>query len=108
MDEVRDLRDRALAMTLYARQAKNRALEADAFEIRIRAEARLGEMMAVQKATVGLATGTAGQGRPPLGGLRKNPPNTQLPTLAAAGMDKNLAHRARTLAAMPKRMTWTA
>jgi hypothetical protein len=41
-------------MRLYARQAKNKQLEADAFEIRKRAGRRLGEMMEAQKNTVGL------------------------------------------------------
>jgi len=36
---------------------KKRNLEADAIEIRLRAERRLGQMISVQKETVGLATG---------------------------------------------------
>ena len=53
-DEVKHVRDAAMAMKLYARQARNKTLEADAFEIRLRAERRLGEMMEEQKRTVGL------------------------------------------------------
>ena len=37
-----------MTMQLYAKQARTRQLEADAFEIRLRAEARVGEMMAAQ------------------------------------------------------------
>jgi pyruvate kinase len=43
-------------MGAYAKKAANRNMEADAFELRLRAERRLGQMMAAQKRTVGFAT----------------------------------------------------
>ena len=55
-DEVKDIRDRAEALHVYARQAKNKQLEIDASEIRFRAERRV-EMMVEQRETVGLAQG---------------------------------------------------
>lgn len=79
-------------MAAYARQAKNRELEANAIEIRMRATRRLDQLRVAQKETVGLA-----QGRRTDLGLEK----TQVkPTLAEQGIDKNLAHQARTLGAM--------
>jgi hypothetical protein len=47
----------AAAMGAYAKKAANRNMEADAFELRLRAERRLGQMMAAQKRTVGFAKG---------------------------------------------------
>ena len=62
VDEVKDIRDKAVAMACYARQAKNRDLEADAVEIRMRATRRLGQLRQAQKETIGLNTGAKGIG----------------------------------------------
>jgi N6-adenosine-specific RNA methylase IME4 len=93
VDEVKDIRDQAVALRVYAKQAKNRQLEADAFEIRLRAEKRVGEMMAAQRESVGLAPA----GNPNWVSEKPDSP----PTLADAGIDKNLANRARKLHALP-------
>jgi hypothetical protein len=93
IDEVKDIRDRATAKRIYAKQARNRQLEADAFEIRMRAEKRVGEMMAAQKEAFGTA-----QGKRSDLGLEKT--QVETPTLAEAGIDKNLANRARKLGAL--------
>lgn len=90
VDEVKDILNKAIAIRLYARQAKNRQLEADAFEIRLRAERRVGEMMAAQPKDKG---GHAG--------LYENPACDRPASLADAGIDKNLANRARKLQALP-------
>jgi len=96
VDEAKDIRDQAEAMRAYARQAKNKQLEVDAAEIRIRAERRIGEMMAAQR-EAGLLTA----GNPNLSnGFDRNPLDKPI-TLAEAGIDKNLADRARKLAALP-------
>ena len=95
-DEVRKIRSGAAALAAYAKQAKNRQLEVDAAEIRIRAERRVGELIRQQKETVGLSKG----GRPEKTG-GKNPPVDEVPTLAKAGIDKDLAKRARELAGVP-------
>ena len=93
VDEVKDIHDRSIRLKVYARQAKNSDLEADAIEIRLRAERRVGELMAAQRETVGLAPA----GRPKEIGTRTDP-IIRPPTLAEAGIDKHLAKRARTLA----------
>lgn len=93
-DEAKTIRDEAMAMKVYARQAKNRQLEADAISIRLRAERRLGQIIDAQRKSVGLNKGTLRRG------LRKNPRGDERPTLSEAGIDKNLAHRGRKFAAM--------
>jgi len=62
---------------------------ADAVEIRLRATRRLDQLRQAQKKTVGLHEG----GRPKTG-VSKTPVK---PTLGSQGIDKNLAHQARTL-----------
>jgi len=95
VDEVKDVRDVAMAMKLYAKQAKNRQMEADAYELRVRAERKLGEMIAAQKETVGLNVG----GRPKTGTLEE--PVSRPGTLAEAGIDKKLSSRAQKISAIP-------
>ena len=84
-------------MRAYAHQAKNRQMEIDAAEIRIRAERRLGQLMAEQRAAGLLHKG----GRP-----RKKPdPDEDAVsrpiTLADIGLTDSAADRARKLAAVP-------
>jgi hypothetical protein len=54
---VKDILDKSVALAAYARQAKNRELEADAVEIRMRATLRVDELRRAQKETVELSRG---------------------------------------------------
>lgn len=103
VDEVKNWTDKAAAMQAYGRMAKDRTLEIDAAEIRIRAERRLGEMLAAQKEAGGLSRGAAGSG------INQHTPKevrssvtTAAPTLADAGISKDLSARAQKLAAVPE------
>jgi hypothetical protein len=92
VDEVKEIHDKAEALRAYARQAKNKTLEIDAAEIRIRAERKLGEI----EASAEKASGTRRLGRPRLGGSHGTPPKAETPTLAELGISKRLSARAET------------
>lgn len=98
VDEVKAIHDKAEAMRAYAKQAKNRRLEIDAAEIRMRAERGLGGMIRAQKEAVGLAAG----GQPYQATGSDKAPVERPPTLAEAGIDKKLSSRAQKLAAVPE------
>lgn len=96
VDEAKELRDKAEAIRAYAKQAKNRSLEIDAAEIRIRAERRLGFLIAEQRDTIGMNPG----GRPKTRPEREQVPEP--PTLSDAGIDRKLSSRAQQMAAVPE------
>jgi phage N-6-adenine-methyltransferase len=91
IDEVSAINNEAVGMQAYARQAKNKQLEIDAGEIRFRAARRIGQLITLQKTTVGLAK--PGPRKKDRG---KNSPD--LPTLLDAGIDKDLAKLSRKMA----------
>jgi len=95
-DEVRDVHDKAEALRLYGRQAKNKELEIDAAEIRLRAERRLGEMLTDSER----ASGGEHGGKQKIDGTRAAPSN-RAATLAEIGIDKKLSARAQKIAAVP-------
>lgn len=87
IDEVLSVRDDAERMKLYARQAKDREMMADAVEIRLRAERQLGVLLKAAK-----EAGQIAEGR------RRKPEENcqdqvQFPrvTLEEAGIDRNLS-----------------
>ena len=96
IDEVKNLRDRAMGLRVYARQAKHRQLEIDAVEIRLRAERRIGEIMAEHRADGLIRPGAPAQTRAASTGF----PAERI-TLKSIGVDERLGNRARTYAAMP-------
>jgi ParB family chromosome partitioning protein len=88
VDEVKDIRDKAIAMQAYAAQAKDTQLIGYATEIRLRAERRAGEMLAEMKENGGRQTA----GRPEING------SAALPLLGTLGVTKTQSSRWQQLA----------
>lgn len=92
IDEVKDIRDKAESIRAYYRQQKD-GLDAqnNAAELKIRAERRLGELLAEMEKNPGTRL---------LGGHTMLPPET--PTLAELGIAKMQSHRWQKLSSVPE------
>ena len=102
VDEVKDLRDKAMALEMYAKQARNDQAERNAADIRIRAERRVGQMLAeLQRA----APGDRGQGRPSENHVSSLdviiPKSEYAQTLEQVGISRQTANRYESLARLP-------
>ncbi len=86
VDEVKDIRDKAEAIRLYAKMAGNTQMEQDAAELRLRAERRGGLLIADLKRSDALHKG----GRPKTGG--SDPPVSKV-KLEDLGIDKEASRR---------------
>ncbi|BBF93357.1 MT-A70 family methyltransferase [Blastochloris tepida] len=96
VDEAKDIRDRAEAMRIYARQAGDLELQINAAEIRVRAERRLGELILQAK-----DAGQISRGQPP-----KNCADEEQfsrITLDEVGIDRKLSSRAQKVASISER-----
>ncbi len=93
VDEVKSIRDKAVAMQAYAKQAKDTTLITQATEIRMRAERRAGELLLDMEKNRGAVAGKTGRkGKPVL---------DNKPTLADLGINKTQSSRWQKLAALP-------
>lgn len=95
IDEVQRVKNAAEQAILYARQAKDQDLIANATEIRVRAQRRAGEMLAQAAKDGQRAKAGANQHQ------RSSPPATTSATLAQIGITKNESSRYQKLAAIP-------
>jgi hypothetical protein len=102
IDDLKNYRDKAMAMEVYAMQRKDPELIGKAIYMRRRAVFRIGELMEDDRSAGKLAKGAAATGGPGRGKKGKNaglriPRVFEAPTLAARGVDKNQAMRATPL-----------
>lgn len=100
VDQVKDFRDKALAVEAYAKQANDHELERDAALARVRAERRCGQLLnELEK-----AKGSQGQlqGRDSSGGSVVRPPEKQPKTLSEMGLTKDQSSKFQKLAAVPE------
>lgn len=94
VDEAKDLRDKALALAAYARQAKDRDMVTWATEIKLRAERRTGELLRETAASERRQT----QGRPEKTSSRGD----VFPKLEDLGISRNQSSDWQKLAAIPE------
>ena len=92
VDEVKDIRDKAVALEHYARQAQNTDAERHAAEIRLRAERKAGQLLAKMN---GAKTGPKQLGTS--GGPNSAPPLVDL------GISKKQSAQWQKLGALPQR-----
>jgi phage N-6-adenine-methyltransferase len=93
VDEAKGIRDKAVAMQVYAKQAKDTQLIGYATEIRLRAERKAGELLIELRENGGRDPG--GHGR-----RIELQTETQLPRLADLGITKTQSFRWQQLAAL--------
>lgn len=94
IDEVKDIRDKAMAIEHYAKQAKNTEAETKACEIRLRAERRCGQMVGEME--------KARPGRPPNNPSHDTTYSRGAQTLTQLGISRDQSSRWQKLAAIPE------
>lgn len=102
VDELKDMHDKALALELYAKQAKNTDAERKAADVRLRAERRTGELLKDLARTSRedrADAANAVQGRTSNGGTCVSP---YAAALESSGISRQTASRYQALADIPK------
>jgi len=113
IDEVKDIRDKAMALELYAKQARNTDAERKASEIRLRAERRTGELLKDLARATPVEAGSQGGNAKAANTLPENvaPPTMRSATpspyasaLQQTGISTQTASRYQALANVPAKV----
>lgn len=99
VDEVKDIRDKAMALEMYAKQASNTIAERNACDIRLRAERKVGQMLKdLQRASPGDRKSIESVSND--GTLIDK--SEYASTLEQTGISRQTAHRYQRLAELPE------
>lgn len=104
VDEAKDIRDKALALEAYYRQARNLDAEREAANVRLRAERRVGELLkdlarAEPSERAERANITMGRSSPEATNVSPSP---YAAALDQHGISRQTAHKFQALASIPK------
>jgi hypothetical protein len=98
VDELKDMHDKALALELYAKQAKNTDAERKAADVRLRAERRTGELLKDLARAQGARTDITSSN----GVTKLRQPSAYSAALQSTGMSRQTASRYQALAEVPR------
>jgi hypothetical protein len=98
VDEVKDIRDRAIALEHYSRLAHNVEAERQCCEIRLRAERKAGELLRDMEKAKGATGNPGGRGAP----IVRSQSTTAQPTLAELGISRDQSSKWQRLADVPE------
>ena len=102
VDEVKDLRDKAMALQLYHKQARNLDAERQACNVRLRAERRVGQLLSEMTRATPAEAGSisnGGKGRTSDDGICGSSQFAE--ALTKNNISRQTAHRYQALAAVP-------
>lgn len=106
VDELKDMHDKARALEMYAKQAKNIEAERRATEVRIRAERKVGQLLTAMKRTPREELNSAGvnqHSEVTSNDWIKPPPKSEYAqSVEKAGLSPQTAHRWQQLAKVPE------
>lgn len=102
VDEAKDIRDKALALEAYYRQARNLDAEREAANVRLRAERRVGELLKELARADTASGGNTGGNQYVAASPRATPPSPYASALSEHGISRQTAHKFQALANIPE------